>query len=76
MTYPQHPAIHVRPYPNGCDIIPYQSHLGWTAAIRGTRIRVFDSTQQIATADPWNTLTHPAPPLLLEWVALAPETAP
>jgi 2-polyprenyl-6-methoxyphenol hydroxylase-like FAD-dependent oxidoreductase len=49
---------------------------GWTAAIRGTRIRVFDATQQIATADPWHSLTHPAPPLLLEWVALHTEPAP
>ena len=33
MTYPQHPALRITPYPGGCDIIPVQSSAGWTAAI-------------------------------------------
>jgi hypothetical protein len=74
MTYPAHPAIRVTPYPGGADIIPLQASAGWTAAIRGEKLRAFDATRQIAVADPWWSLTE-GPALLVEWCRMGALTS-
>ena len=67
MTYPTHPLIRITPYPDGADVMPVRGEsAGWTAAIRGETIRVFDSARQIAAATPWYTLVE-GPAVLVEW---------